>query len=128
MKNNIYFFVGMLVSLGIVLWLKGAGNNANEIAPKYVSDNIAKIVLIDVREPAELKSDGYIKGAVNIPLGTVQSQTAQIPKDKEVVVYCHSGRRSANAVEQLKQLGYTNVKSMAGGITAWKAQGFPVVQ
>lgn len=128
MKNNIYFFAGMIIALGVVFWFKGAGNNPNEIAPRYVYDNMANIVLIDVREPAELKSDGYIKGAVNIPLGSLTSQAARIPKDKGVIVYCRSGHRSGTATEQLKQLGYTNIKSMSGGITAWKAQGFPVVQ
>lgn len=125
MKNNIFFALGLVVAIAVVFFIGNAGKK-DEVSPKYVSDNLASIVLIDVREPEELKNDGYIAGAVNIPLNTLQANLNKIPKDKEVVVYCRSGHRSANAVNQLKQLGYTNVKSMAGGINNWKAGGFPV--
>jgi rhodanese-related sulfurtransferase len=125
MKNNIFFALGLVIAIAVVLVISNAGKK-DEVSPKYVSDNLASIVLIDVREPEELKSDGYIAGAINIPLSTLQANLNKIPKDKEVVVYCRSGHRSANAVNQLKQLGYTNVKSMAGGINNWKAGGFPV--
>lgn len=125
MKNNIFFALGLVVAIAVVFFIGNAGKK-DEVSPKYVSDNLASIVLIDVREPEELKNDGYIAGAINIPLNTLQVNLNKIPKDKEVVVYCRSGHRSANAVNQLKQLGYTNVKSMAGGINNWKAGGFPV--
>lgn len=125
MKNNIFFALGLVVAIAVVFVISNAGKK-DEVSPKYVSDNLASIVLIDVREPEELKSDGYIAGAVNIPLGTLQANLNKIPKDKEVVVYCRSGHRSGNALNQLKQLGYTNVKSMAGGINKWKADGFTV--
>ncbi len=125
MKNNIFFALGLVVAIAVVVFIGNAGKK-DEVSPKYVSDNLASIVLIDVREPEELKNDGYIAGAVNIPLNTLQANLNKIPKDKEVVVYCRSGHRSANAMNQLKQLGYTNVKSMAGGINNWKAGGFPV--
>ncbi len=125
MKNNIFFALGLVIAIAVVVFI-GNASKKDEVSPKYVSDNHTSIVLIDVREPEELKSDGYIAGAVNIPLNTLQSNLNKIPKDKEVVVYCRSGHRSANAVNQLKQLGYTNVKSMSGGINNWKAGGFPL--
>lgn len=125
MKNNIFFALGLVIAIAVVLFIGNAGKK-DEVSAKYVFDNLSGIVLIDVREPDELKSDGYITGAVNIPLDTIRSNLNKIPKNKEVVVYCRSGHRSGNALNQLKQLGYTNIKSMAGGINGWKAGGFPV--
>lgn len=75
-------------------------------------------VLIDVREPSEF-AQGHLDGATLIPLGQVASRMNEIPKDRPVVVYCRSGHRSGMALELLKAAGYTNVKSLTGGMIAW---------
>ncbi len=125
MQKNILFPILAILSGVLIVILMGFGNK-NEVSAQYVKENKANLVLIDVREPEELKADGYIEGAINIPMNIVPSSLNQIPKDKQVVVYCRSGRRSAVSANQLSQLGYTNVKSMSGGINAWKGAGLPV--
>lgn len=86
--------------------------------------------LIDVREESELKETGVLEGAMHLPLGEISMNAMEergIAKDDEVVVYCKSGNRSRQAYEMLKTLGYTNVKSMHGGIVHWMEDKLPVV-
>jgi rhodanese-related sulfurtransferase len=81
--------------------------------------------VLDVREPSEFAA-GHIAGATLIPLGELASRTAEVPHDKTVVVVCHSGNRSAQGRGLLRQAGFTNVTSMAGGMIDWSAAGLPV--
>ena len=86
--------------------------------------NGAGPILIDVREKDEW-TEGYIPGARWIPRGFLELRIEdQVPeKSSEVVLYCAGGTRSALGARALEELGYTNVKSMAGGFTAWKRSG-----
>lgn len=81
-------------------------------------------ILIDVREKDEWL-EGNIPGARWIPRGFLEQRIEdQVPeRSAEIVVYCAGGTRSALAARSLEELGYTNVKSMAGGFTAWKRAG-----
>ncbi|HEY0707637.1 MAG TPA: molybdopterin-synthase adenylyltransferase MoeB [Polyangia bacterium] len=81
-------------------------------------------LLVDVREKDEYL-EGYIPGARWIPRGFLEIRVEeQIPdKSADVVLYCAGGTRSALAARALSDLGYTNVRSMAGGFTAWKRAG-----
>ena len=82
--------------------------------------------VIDVREQDEYVQ-GYIPGATWIPRGFLEQKIEDaVPnRDALVLLYCASGNRSALAARSLRELGYTNVKSVAGGFTAWKRSGFP---
>jgi molybdopterin/thiamine biosynthesis adenylyltransferase/rhodanese-related sulfurtransferase len=86
--------------------------------------NGAGPILIDVREKDEW-SEGFIPGARWIPRGFLELRIEdQIPElSSEIVLYCAGGNRSALAARSLAELGYTNVKSMAGGFSAWKRAG-----
>src|SRR4029079_19700902 len=86
--------------------------------------NGAGPVLIDVREKDEW-SEGFIPGARWISRGFLESRIEdQVPeRASEIVLYCEGGTRSAYAAKTLAELGYTNVKSMAGGFSAWKRAG-----
>ena len=64
--------------------------------------------LVDVREPAEFAS-GSVKGAVNIPLGTVASQLGKFKGKENIIVFCRSGNRSSQAKAILAQNGFKNV-------------------
>ncbi len=81
---------------------------------------------IDVREPDEV-AQGVIPGAAAIPRGFLEARIEDTVRDRDepVVIYCAGGARSAFAAESLKQLGYTNVVSLAGGFGAWKSAGLP---
>jgi rhodanese-related sulfurtransferase len=82
--------------------------------------------ILDVRETSEW-AQVHIQGATLIPLGSLASRLNEVPKNRQVVVYCHSGNRSAQGRDILKNAGYTLVTSMSGGITQWQAQGMPVI-
>jgi len=77
------------------------------------------IVLIDVRTPEEFAA-GHIAIAQLIPLDTITQRMNEIPKDKEVILMCRSGRRSGIAQETLARAGYSNTKNLMGGILGWK--------
>jgi molybdopterin/thiamine biosynthesis adenylyltransferase/rhodanese-related sulfurtransferase len=83
-------------------------------------------VLIDVREGEEY-NDGYIPGATWIPRGKLELRIEDVvpDRDADVVLYCAGGNRSALAAKALKELGYSNVRSMAGGYGAWKRANLP---
>ncbi len=81
-------------------------------------------VVLDVREPDEWEQ-GAVGGAIHIPRGHLEAQVEQRISDKAaaMVVYCAGGTRSAFATDTLRQLGYVNAVSMAGGFEQWKADG-----
>lgn len=81
---------------------------------------------LDVREPEEWEQ-GHIPYAVLIPLGELPSRLSEVPKDKNVIVVCRSGNRSAVGRDQLLEAGFDSVTSMAGGMKEWQAQGNQVV-
>jgi rhodanese-related sulfurtransferase len=80
-------------------------------------DNGDDFQLIDVREDFEYETSNI--GGVLIPLGGILIETDKISKDKPVVVMCRSGKRSAAAIMQLEQRGFTNLYNLQGGILAW---------
>ena len=86
-----------------------------------------ELVLIDVRESEEW-TKGHAVAAVHISKGMLEKDIeAAVPqKDAFVVLYCHSGARSALAAENLMRMGYSNVYSLDGGLAAYEAAGFLV--
>ncbi len=82
-------------------------------------------LVLDVRSPEEFAT-GHVPGAVNIPYDKVASRLAEIPKDKDVVLYCRSGRRAGLAAETLEANGYTRLQHLQGDMEAWVKDGRPV--
>jgi rhodanese-related sulfurtransferase len=82
--------------------------------------------LIDVRENDEFRA-GHLPGARGIGRGVLEYHIAdEVPDtDREIVLYCRGGNRSALAADSLRNMGYTNVQSMIGGYRAWEAAGLP---
>jgi adenylyltransferase/sulfurtransferase len=78
-------------------------------------------LLIDVREPHE-HAIARIKGARLIPLATLMDHIDSLPADRDILVHCKMGMRSARAVEMLMARGFTRVKNVLGGIDAWLAE------
>lgn len=81
-------------------------------------DNNADVLLIDIREDWE--REAYNIGGIHIPMGELPSRLADIPKDKEVVLYCEKGIRSTIAIQRLETLGFHNLINLSGGMKAWK--------
>lgn len=82
--------------------------------------------LLDVREPDEFQT-ARIEGSTLIPLASLPLRADEVPKDKQIVVHCKLGGRSAKAVAFLIEKGFTNVWNVAGGITAWSEQVDPSI-
>ncbi|MBA2277599.1 MAG: ThiF family adenylyltransferase, partial [Chloroflexia bacterium] len=81
---------------------------------------------LDVREQDEIEQ-GALPAAVHIPRGYLELRVEDVlpDKDQPVVVYCAGGTRSVFAAKSLRELGYTEVVSLAGGFTAWSGEGAP---
>jgi rhodanese-related sulfurtransferase len=86
--------------------------------------------LLDVRTPAELEENGYIEGAVNIPLAEIADNVDKLPSyDTPVITYCAKGTRATFGMMALAGLGYTDVKAMMGdSFAGWVAEGYPVAE
>ncbi|MBI1758349.1 MAG: rhodanese-like domain-containing protein [Actinobacteria bacterium] len=85
-------------------------------------------VLVDVRTPAEFAA-GHLANAVNIDVQSPDfaQRIAVLEKGSSYALYCHSGNRSGVALREMQSAGFGHVVDLAGGITAWSANGSPVV-
>ncbi len=85
--------------------------------------------LIDVREDHEFAKD-HAGGARHLGRGILERDIETVIPDKqaEIILYCGGGFRSALATDSLQQMGYSNVRSMEGGIRAWREAGYPLEQ
>ncbi|MGN8068238.1 rhodanese-like domain-containing protein [Mucilaginibacter sp. SG564] len=100
----------------------------NEITVQELKEKLDKgedFQLIDVREEFEYETSNL--GGQLIPLGGILIEADKVSKDKPVVVMCRSGKRSAAAIMQLQQLGYSNLTNLHGGILAWAAEIDPTL-
>ena len=95
-----------------------------------IADTLERInagaTLVDVREDNEWDA-GHAEGAVHIGRGVIERDIVWTypDKNKELILYCGGGYRSALAADNLQKMGYTNVHSMIGGWTGWKEFGAP---
>ena len=96
----------------------GDGESAISVAAlKAMLDRGEGVFLLDVREPREYEIANL--GGHLIPLNDLPRRVHELDSSQETVVYCHSGMRSGQAVQFLKQLGFRKVKNLLGGIDAW---------
>lgn len=93
-----------------------------ELSPQDVAAKMKghpdRVVLLDVREPFERRL-AVIAPSIHIPMDEVPERLVEIPKDREIVVYCHTGVRSAMIAGYLEGEGYPSVANLDGGIDAW---------
>jgi rhodanese-related sulfurtransferase len=125
---SIIFVVGLLI---MILPSSNNGNDSNEssvdqslrtVSPEEFESSLGATnsVLLDIRTPQEFES-GRIEGAKNIDFysSSFKSELDDLDKDIEYQIYCNSGNRSATALTMMKDLGFTNVIELDGGISAW---------
>src|ERR1700729_1475254 len=88
-----------------------------------------KFTLVDVREESEFAKD-HLPGAIHLGKGIIERDIeARIPElDKELILYCGGGFRSALAADNLQKMGYNNVISMDGGIREWREKNYPLTK
>ena len=123
----------IILLFSLLLLLAGCGGNTSDGSYHQISQEEAKemmdtqeVIILDVREQDEYNS-GHIPGAVLLPVGTIDEDTAAevIPeKDSTVLVYCRSGNRSKTASSTLSDLGYTDIYEF-GGINTWPYETEP---
>lgn len=98
-----------------------------ELRPHWVNTHREKLLLLDVRSSEEYHGpDGHGPGSLLIPLAELPARLAEIPRDRPIVVLCHSGSRSALATQQLLQAGLHQVANLRGGLREWALEGLPL--
>ena len=98
MKKTIFIFL-----LAVLVGCSKVSDETLRAAHKAVENGA---IVVDVRTATEFKAK-HIKGAINLPIQELHNSYVRLPKDKEIVVYCRSGNRSASATTLLLQHGYT---------------------
>ena len=107
--------------------------NADEAYQKFVNNNCN---LIDIREINELDNNGKVEGASHIPRGMLEVyldpnshviQSRQVDKNKELILFCAGGVRSALAVKSLKEMGYEKISHIDGGFAAMSNSSFKII-
>ena len=107
--------------------------NADEAYQKFENNNCN---LIDIREINELDNTGRVEGASHIPRGMLEVyldpnspiiQSGQIDKNKELILFCAGGVRSALAVKSLKEMGYEKISHIDGGFAVMSSSGFKII-
>jgi len=83
--------------------------------------------LVDVRSAAEF-AQGMIPKGEGLPLHLIRLRADELERDRDVVLYCRTGARSAQACMFLAERGFDNVYNLRGGIVAWAREGFPLVE
>lgn len=106
-----------------------AKQHVTEIAPAEARHRIERneALLIDVREESDW-AEGHAQGARHLSRGIIELEIEeQVPDTStSIICYCGGGSRSALVAESLQKMGYTNVRSLTGGLRAWKEAGLPV--
>jgi rhodanese-related sulfurtransferase len=84
------------------------------------------IQIVDCREQDEW-DDAHAEGMTLLPLSVMGQRLNELDRDRPLIVVCRSGNRSLKAARQLAEIGFTDVKSMQGGLLAWAEQGQPLI-
>ncbi len=150
-KTIITFAIGILVLVGVGFYLTNSSMMTGEmnemrehndnLAPHEISpgDVVKKVqskedfVLLDVRTLEEYE-EMHLENALLLPVQELSQETltriglGEDAKDKEIVLYCRSGARSQTAYNVMKSLGYTNIKSVAGGMIHWQEDQYPLTE
>lgn len=104
-----------------------SGELTVDVEPRALAQQIASgsaPLLVDIREPWET-AIAQLPGAMLLPMSSLTP--GQIPRDREVILYCHSGARSGRVVEALRAQGYNRLRNLRGGIEAWRVEVDPTV-
>lgn len=101
-----------------------------EIEPETVAEKLRAdpkaVLLLDVREPYE-RDLARIEPSMHIPMAEIPDRAEELPRDREIVVYCHGGTRSAMVAGFLEARGFERVANLSGGIDAWSVTVDPKV-
>lgn len=122
--------LGAVLLIAALVWAAVRGNSNGlpaeiTVQEAYQHYQTGEYFLLDVRTPQEW-NEVHVPGAVLIPLDELPQRLDEVPRNRPVMVICRSGNRSAVGRDILKEAGFAQVTSIAGGIRAWMAAGYPV--
>lgn len=134
--NNLWLWGGagalVLIALLVVLFNNQGAAATTTSLPREISVEEAVVkrdegaFILDVRQPEEW-NEFHVPDSTLIPLGELASRVDELPRDQEIVIVCRSGNRSGQGRDILLDAGFTQVTSMAGGLTQWRTAGYPTV-
>lgn len=130
--NHTLLFIAFMVTLGMLVYTEymrfSSANTALSPFEATQKMNAGEAIILDVRDDAEFKS-GHLLNSRNFPVGKLDERMHEIEKfkDREVLVYCDSGMRATRALAKLKKNGFSQLFSLAGGLTAWEKANLPTV-
>ncbi|OGD67393.1 hypothetical protein A2442_02710 [Candidatus Campbellbacteria bacterium RIFOXYC2_FULL_35_25] len=146
--KNIFFITVIVLGFGYFLTMNsnsgttGAGSHDDDVVKSYEIypgdvvekiKNNEEIILLDVRTLEEY-AEVHLQNALLLPVQELSQQSlsyiglGEESKNKEIMIYCRSGSRSKTAYDIMKSLGYTNIKSIAGGMTHWEEDNYPYTE
>ncbi len=131
MKRAKAVIVGTVLGAVVLAGCSSGGATLETVSPNVAATVIADEsdeIIIDIRTPQEY-NQGFIEGAINIDFysPTFSDDLDALDKTVQYVVYCRSGNRSGQAMGMFKDLGFTNITEIDGGIENWYSTGHEVV-
>ena len=129
--QNFYLVAIAAVSGGMLLFMtfRGTGGGRNSLTPSQATllINREDAQVIDVREPDEYAA-GHLPESRNIPAARLEERAGELDKlkDTPLILICQTGARSGAACPRLSKLGFTKVRSLGGGLNAWREAGLPL--
>lgn len=121
--NKFLVLIAMMVYL--VITSCNGNKSASELNPKEFKEAISQhkdAIILDVRTPEEF-AKMHLENAINIDFNNpeFENQITSLAKDKKIYIYCQGGSRSAGAAIKMKELGYSDIQELKGGIVAWNS-------
>ena len=131
--NNVQRIKAVLMIAPLLLAISACSTSSKSIVNENAGAFAATIqnsgvVVLDVRTSGEFES-GHIANSVNIDVeaGSFENEIANLDKNAQYAVYCHSGRRSGIAAELMEKNGFKEIHNLKDGIISWQAAGYPLV-
>lgn len=124
MKKTLVLLFALVAGCAQAEWKETA---AQELQQRQAAGE--KVLVVDVRSPEEFAA-GHVPGAINLPVDRLSGDEPQLRdwKQKPVVLYCRSGRRSAMAATALEKAGFTRLEHLSGDMQGWEGSGRPVAR
>jgi rhodanese-related sulfurtransferase len=126
----------MIATLFLSLGLSACSGPSASSLPPNAADSLVRaeakdprFLLVDVRTPEEY-AQGHLVGAslVDFKAADFSDKIGKLPRDRKILIYCRSGHRSAMALSRMREMGFSDVHDVEGGINAWTAEGLPLVR
>lgn len=134
-------FIASLLGFGLFQWQSSTASDTTLKTKKQITRNISpgdgltlidknkndpNFIVLDVRTPREYDPE-HISGAMNLDYYSqnFRPNLKQLDKAKTYLIYCRSGRRSSATMDMMRELGFSEVYNIVGGMSAWKANGLP---